>query len=124
MKKLLALMMALACLLLLCACSDKQPDADELDTQVYIASTANPEDKVLMSEEDANAILTLLFDGTWEQYAYLCNDTLVFTIAGQEMHYCYECGRFNDRVNDANYRVYDVQHKAIQQMAETYLDIE
>ena len=55
MKKLLALMMALACLLL-CACSDKQPDADELDTQVYIASTANPEEKVLMSEEDANAI--------------------------------------------------------------------
>ncbi len=44
MKKLLALMMIFACLLSLCACSAKQeqPDPDELDTEVYIASTDAP----------------------------------------------------------------------------------
>lgn len=35
--------------------------------------------------------------------------------------YCYECGRFNDEVNDANHRIYEIQHKAIKAMAETYL---
>ncbi len=77
-----------------------------------------------MCEEYANAILTLLFNGTWEQYAYLCNDSLVFTVAGQEVYYCFECGRFNDKVNDANYRIYDIQHEAIREMASDYLELD
>ena len=128
MKKLLAMVLVLACLLSMAACGAKKEEKTKeevlAEAEVYIATTAAPEDKKLLSDADAEAILTLLFGGTWEQYAYICNDTLIFTVSGQEVHYCYECGRFNDKVNDVNYRVYDIEHKAIKQMAESYLDME
>lgn len=127
MKKLLAIILVLACLLSMAACGNKKEKTKEevlAEAEVYIATTAAPEEKELLNAADAEAILTLLFNGTWEQYAFICNDTLIFTVSGQEVHYCYECGRFNDKVNDVNYRVYDIEHKAIKQMAESYLDME
>ena len=127
MKKLLAVLLTIACLLSMAACGSKEEKTKEevlAEAEVYIAYTTAPEDKKLLSATDAEAILTLLFGGTWEQYAYLCNDTLVFTVSGQEVYYCYECGRFNDKVNDLNYRIYDIEHKAIKQMAESYFEAE
>lgn len=122
MKRWMAVLMALVCLAALSACSSKE---EEQTAEVLAAPAGEPDQAVALEEQDATAIFTLLYSADWNTGgAYNCENDVLLTVAGQEIYYHSECGRFNDLVNQCSYRVYDIQAEAINDILSSYVDLQ
>ena len=95
MKKLLALVLSLVCVLGLVGCSQQ---TYKLPHDQFCYSMTTSQD-IELSTEGKQYIIELLNNATWTNDLAKCANDFVFYTQKEEIHYHSECGTFNDITN-------------------------
>ena len=105
MKKLIALVLALVCVLGLVGCNNSQQAQENKTANTHtIEATENSVGEigretfnlsVEISEDDANALSEIINGGTWKEEITECESDCVINLKGQWAHYNSESGLLN-----------------------------
>ena len=112
MKKLIALVLALVCVLGLVGCTSK---TYELPHDKFCYS-ANSTQTYELSADDRQYIIDLLNSASWVNDLTNCGSDFVFYTQKQEVRYHSECGTFNDYMSKNSTTVSEEQRETINAM--------
>lgn len=95
MKKLIALVLALVCVLGLVGCNQ---ETYKLPHDQFCYSVTTSQD-IELSADGRQHIIDLLNNATWVNDLAKCESDFIFYTQKQELHYHSDCGTFNDITN-------------------------